>query len=187
MKTDMGEYAVGAYLKLIAKCDVIEYNVIPPGGGNEGQGELDVIGYRFKDSSVFICEVATHLDGLHIGNNSETTVNKVREKHERQKQYVSKYLYMFEHPHFMFWSPVVPEGKKTTGLSEISGLELIINDGYTKKLDMLMELAKKESDTGTSDIGNPFFRTLQLLQNLRRTVKKSKREKAKSPDISDRL
>ncbi len=166
MKTEIGEYVVGAYLRLIEECDVIEYNVIPPGGGIEGLGELDVIGYRFKDKSVFVCEVATHLGGLCIGNNSLDAVNKVKDKHKRQKQYTSKHLYLFKNPHFMFWSPVVPEGKITKGLKEISNLELIINEEYTKKVDMLMEVADKT----ISDIGNPFFRTLQLLQKLRRSV-----------------
>lgn len=166
MKTEIGEYVVGAYLRLIEECEAIEYNVIPPGGGIEGMGDLDVIGYRFKDNSVFICEVKTHLDGLCIGNSCSDAVNKVKDQHKRQKQYVSKYLYMFKNPHFMFWSPIVPKGKITEGLNEISGLELIINEDYTKKVDILMEAANKT----ISDIGNPFFRTLQLLQKLRRNV-----------------
>jgi len=55
--TEIGEYVVGAYLRLIEECDAIEYNVTPRGGGIEGMGDLDVIGYRFKDNSVFTCEV----------------------------------------------------------------------------------------------------------------------------------
>ena len=30
MKTEMGEYIVGAYLKLVEGCDVVDYNVRPP-------------------------------------------------------------------------------------------------------------------------------------------------------------
>jgi hypothetical protein len=30
IKTDIGEYIVGAYLKVIEKCDFIDYNARPP-------------------------------------------------------------------------------------------------------------------------------------------------------------
>ena len=40
-------YIVGAYLKLIEGCDVIDYNVRPPGGGMAGLSELDVVGLDF--------------------------------------------------------------------------------------------------------------------------------------------
>lgn len=36
MKTDVGEFIVGAYLKLELGCDVVDYNVRPPGGGLRG-------------------------------------------------------------------------------------------------------------------------------------------------------
>jgi len=39
MLTDIGEFIVGAYLQLIEECDVIDYNVRPPGGGLEGLNE----------------------------------------------------------------------------------------------------------------------------------------------------
>ena len=44
MPTEMGEYLVGAYLKIIKECDFVDYNVRQPGGGLEGLNELDVIG-----------------------------------------------------------------------------------------------------------------------------------------------
>ena len=36
MLTDVGEYLVGAYLQLKMECDVVDYNVRPPGGGYRG-------------------------------------------------------------------------------------------------------------------------------------------------------
>ena len=36
MNTEMGEYLVGAYLKLINKCDIIDYNARRPGGRMPG-------------------------------------------------------------------------------------------------------------------------------------------------------
>lgn len=64
MTTAIGEYAVGAYLKLILECDVIDYNARPPTGGMEGLSEIDVIGFKFQEQEVCLCEVSTHLDGL---------------------------------------------------------------------------------------------------------------------------
>jgi hypothetical protein len=40
VKTDIGEYIVGAYLKVIKKCDFIDYNARPPVGGLEGLNEM---------------------------------------------------------------------------------------------------------------------------------------------------
>ena len=48
MKTEMGEYIGGAYLKIIKKCDFVDYNVRPPTGGLEGLQELDVVGLVLK-------------------------------------------------------------------------------------------------------------------------------------------
>jgi hypothetical protein len=67
MKTEMGEYVVGAYLKQVLKCDFVDYNVRPPCGGIEGLAEFDVVGLRFSDSTAYICEVTTHLGGLLYG------------------------------------------------------------------------------------------------------------------------
>jgi hypothetical protein len=64
MKTEIGEYIVGVYLKLIKKCDFIEYNARPSGGGLVGLNELDVIGFDFKSKTVYLCEVTTHISGL---------------------------------------------------------------------------------------------------------------------------
>jgi hypothetical protein len=49
-------------------------------------------------------------------------------------------------------------------LNTVSELQLIINDEYTKCVDELRELARKQ----THDSGNPFFRTLQILEHLKR-------------------
>ncbi|MGB5215711.1 MAG: hypothetical protein WBN88_18965 [Anderseniella sp.] len=40
MATEMGEYLVGAYLQLEQQCDVVSFNVRPPGGGLKGLQEL---------------------------------------------------------------------------------------------------------------------------------------------------
>ncbi|BBB97672.1 hypothetical protein M2192_008774 [Bradyrhizobium elkanii USDA 61] len=52
MPTEMGEYLVGAYLKLVLGCSVVDYNARPQGGGLQALGELDVIGFDFVNRNV---------------------------------------------------------------------------------------------------------------------------------------
>lgn len=160
MATEMGEYIVGAYLKLVLECDVVDYNTRPPGGGLKGLGELDVIGFSFAKRRSYLCEVTTHLDGLLIGQNAGATIKKLADKHERQRAYADQYLSDFEH-HFMFWSPVVRAGL-VPPLKQI-GFELFINDQYAAAIGQLREKAR----ASTADANNPAFRVLQILEHLR--------------------
>jgi hypothetical protein len=153
-----GEYLVGAYLQLEEKCDFVTYNVRPPGGGQEGLREFDVLGLNFKSNTAYLCEVTTHIRGLH-----RKLVDRVKDKHNRQKDYANKHLKNFKKVIFQFWSPVVPVGYRTKGLAQIKGLELIINGEYKARVDRLRELAKE----CTYDACNPEFRVLQILAHLR--------------------
>ncbi len=63
----------------------------------------------------------------------------------------------------MLWSPVVPKGLGKR-LDEIEGLELIINDEYTRRVDEL----RKRARIVTYDVGNPAFRLLQILEHARK-------------------
>ena len=163
MKTEMGEYIAGAYLKIIEKCDVVDYNVRPPGGGFKGLGEIDVIGLSFDRKAAFICEVTTHILGLRYGSNPES-VKRVKDKFLRQQEYARDHLKSFRKRYFMFWSPYVPRGYLTDHLSRIKGLQLVINEEYASRVDRLMS----EAAIITGDVGNPFFRALQILNRLRR-------------------
>src|SRR5712671_6860676 len=110
MPTEMGEYIAGAYLKITLSCDVVDYNVRPPGGGLQGLGELDVIGFSFGHRKAYLCEVTTHLNGLNIVKGTkDATIEKLKQKHQRQRDYADKYLAEFERS-YMFWSPVVRPG-----------------------------------------------------------------------------
>lgn len=162
MKTELGEYLVGAYLSQHLGCDFIGYNIRPRVSGLKGLAELDVVGLRHKDKTAFLCEVTTHLDGLQYGSYA-TTISKVRDKHERQKLYADQHLKEFRDVQFMFWSPVVREGAITTALEKISGLKLIINKEYAARIRELQDGAKKT----TRDTGSPAFRFLQILAHLR--------------------
>jgi hypothetical protein len=161
MATEMGEYIVGAYLKLVLECDVVDYNVRPPGGGLRGLGELDVIGFSFSQRIAYLCEVTTHLDGLLIGANAAATIQKLAAKQKRQREFADQYLRDFDH-RFMFWSPVVRPG--LVPLLKQLGFELFINDQYAAAIDRLRAKAR----TSTSDANNPVFRVLQILEHLRR-------------------
>lgn len=162
MRLDMGEYVVGAYLKIIKGCDFVDYDVKFPGGGREGLNELDVLGLDLKNREAYLCEVATNLRGV-VYRNRKTALEKIRAKYARQKQYASRYLKDFSDEHFMLWSPVVPKGT-VAGLKKIRGLDLVLNSTYALCLDELREEAKKT----TREIGNPSFRMLQILEHLRR-------------------
>jgi hypothetical protein len=161
MATEMGEYLVGAYLKLILGCDVVDYNARPPGGGLKGLGELDVIGFSFGTRTAYLCEVTTHLDGLQIGSGAEATIKKLTQKHERQCAFAREYLGDFEH-RFMFWSPIVRPGL-VRELQSIVGYELFINATYKEAVEALRAVASKSS----ADSNNPAFRVLQILEHVK--------------------
>ena len=158
MATEMGEYVVGAYLKLEKRCDFVDYNVRPPGGGLEGLKELDVVGLRFKSRTAYLCEVTTHIRELLYGDNRKT-VARVKQKYARQQEYACQHLKYFRNRHFMFWSPVVPRGYLTENLIEIEGLELIINEEYGMRVKKLRKRARTEKQ----DTGNPFFAHCRFL------------------------
>ncbi len=162
MLTDVGEYIVGAYLKLKLHCDFVDYNVRPPGGGLKGLEELDVIALDFKNNIAYLCEVTTHIRGT-LYKDNKTTVERITKKHKRQKEYASKYLANFGEVRYMFWAPVVPVGYITDHLAEIDNLELVINGEYKRRIEELQELARRT----THSTQNPFFRILQILEHLR--------------------
>ena len=159
---NMGEFVVGAYLKVVKGCNFIDYNVRSPGGGLQGLNELDVIGLDFERKAAWLCEVTTHIRGL-LYKDNRTTVARVTAKHAKQRHYAERYLGDFPTRHYMFWSPVVPRGYVTEHLARIEGLELVLNEDYAQCVAELREEARHL----TNDVGNPFFRALQILQHLR--------------------
>jgi len=163
MATDMGEYLVDAYLKLIRECDFVDYNVRPPVGGREGMAELDVVGLDFKTKTAYLCEVTTHLGGILYGKDNQTTLQVLRKKFERQQNYAARYLTDFCTHHYQFWAPYVQEGDITEELRKLQGWELVINANYAACVDALRQKARNT----IRDIGNPFFRALQILEHLR--------------------
>lgn len=163
----MGEYIVGACLKLLKECDFVDYNVRRPSGGLVGLDELDVMGLDFKNKTAYLCEVTTHLDGLVYGSGNKTTVQRIRTKYLKMQEYADNHLSdYFANRHFMFWSPVVRPGVRDE-LKKIRGLELVINDSYADYIRQLQEFAEEK----TYDTGNPAIRMLQIVGHLRRDKK----------------
>ena len=150
---------------MIDGCEYVDYNVHLPGEGLKALGELDVVGFKFDPPTAYICEVVTHILGLLYGSSREVTIERIQQKYERQKQYAAERLKQFKsNQHFMLWSPVVHEGYITEKLSQIQGLELIINEEYAKRINELQRLAAATSHNE----GNPAFRLLQILGHTRK-------------------
>ena len=164
MATDIGEYIVGAHLKIIRNCDVVDYNVRMPGGGLAGLHELDVVGLDFRNKIAYICEVTTHIQGLVIGDRVRT-IKKLQAKFRTQRKYAELYLSDFPNRHFMFWSPVVNPAC-LGDLKQVRGIELVVNKDYADCIEELRQKARK----ATHNTENIFFRTLQILEHLRHTA-----------------
>lgn len=166
---EMGEYLVGAYLRIVLNCDFVIYDQ-----RISKQREIDVVGLDPKKNVAHICEVATHLEGLNYGQGNEDTIRRLREKFEAYDQYGRGYLPNMNRK-YMLWSPSVPRGYLTEKLEELrSGLgldlEFVINEDYTTKVDKLRAMAKRE----TKDRGEPFYRALQILEHLKYSLGGSK-------------
>ena len=122
----------------------VEYNVRV----REGQGEIDVVGLDLKGKKAYVCEVATHLQGLGYKNAQELIVSKFR----RAVSYADTHLKTrgFE-PNYMFWSPVVLKGKQTETVEEMKrelesegiSIDLVINDSYRQHLEGLHQYGER--------------------------------------------
>jgi hypothetical protein len=160
--TEMGEYLVGAYLSVVEECDFVDYNIHPPGGGQRGLEEFDVVAFNFEKRTAFLCEVTTHIRGL-LYKDYNTTVERISGKFKRQRTYAQERLAFMRKHRFMFWSPVVSSGL-VERLKHIRGLELVVNEDYAKCIGQLQRSAKVYSH----DVGNPAFRVLQILAHMKK-------------------
>jgi hypothetical protein len=156
MNTEAGEHLVGAYLKYILKCDVVDYNVREPEGGLVGLNELDVVGLRFKDKTAYVCEVTTHTKGM-----NKSAELKLPSKLKAQRNYANANLKNFKKIKYMVWSPKV-QAKTLQNIydkNNLESVELIVNEKYLSALTELNEFAK----TNKKDTSNPFIRFLQIM------------------------
>jgi hypothetical protein len=180
---EMGEYLVGAYLRLIIGCEIVTYNQRL--SRERGQfGEADVLGIDVDGTTIYVCEVVTHLGGLLYSGGNEKSLRKLSEKFERIAAYSVEGFPTHKHV-LMLWSPYVPKGILTTGLAGLRErlreqghpLELRINEEYTAAVDELRNLARRD----TKDHGEPFFRALQILEHLRHRARETGRMEIHPP------
>lgn len=125
-----GELLVGAYLKLVEKCDLVTYNQRSASHGD--RIELDVIGMRPGErSAVLVCEVPAHLGGLNSSRAVESerwqeygtyqsSLATLERKFDADSTYVTDIFESAEHYRFQLWSPVV-RGRLVGGLHELAG------------------------------------------------------------------
>lgn len=180
MAKDIGEEIVGAWLRHVEECDFVQYNVPT----RRKQGEVDVLGLNLKTQTVYLCEVATHTQGLEYTKNGvKSTVETLEKKFLRDIEYAQTYLANFTQ-RFMFWSPIVrlPVSDNTKhnpffDLAQVQkriddryliAIEMIINENYLNKISELKSKASEE----TSASEYPVFRMLQIISSLENHVKK---------------
>jgi len=162
----MGEYLVGAYLRLIEGCTLISYD--QKASEVKGEfGEIDVVAINGSAKTVYLCEVVTHLQGMLYGGGNQETLRRLKGKFLVSKEYGETSFPDFKRK-YMLWSPYVPKGRLTSGLEAICAelemdIEFIINEVYTGKVREL----QKKARTDTKDRGEPFYRALQIIEYLR--------------------
>lgn len=173
---NIGEEIVYEYLHRIIGCDYINDNVEIRSNG----GEIDLIG--IKGDTIFLCEVATHINGLRYTHKGNTRNNLVA-KFERIGEFVSSkgspYYKKFK-PKYMFFSPIVrisksekAKNKLPSDLLEVQkilknkkiDLEFCINEDFYAIIDELRGIAKGIK----SEIKTPVMRLLQIESRRHKT------------------
>lgn len=163
MKT-VSEEICGDYLKEILHCDFVEYNIRT----TLTQGEIDVVGIRLSDKTIYLCEVAAHINGLGYSKNGKPDdYDRFRKKFQKNIQYAENKLSDFKNINLMIWSPIVKiSGKKAKYCvyKELIRLKediyketnidinLVINEHFESKLNELRLIASKQTTNFSSRI-----------------------------------
>lgn len=183
---DPGEELVGEYLKNILGCEFVEYNLQTP----DVQGEIDVIGIDVDEKRLYVCEVATHLQGMQYtrredGKTRPDNIDRFVKKFRKNVRYAEKYFGDYDMK-FMIWSPVVRVAGSDAGHNPIADLEqvsdvietelgyrieAVVNESYQQCLEELSAYARRES----RELKSPIMRTLQIQEHLEKHIKNLKR------------
>jgi hypothetical protein len=110
---------------------------------------------NLKTQTAYLCEVTTHLHGMR-----PQAVKKCATKHRQQKGYAKQMLEGYT-VRYQLWSPKVFPAQ-IVELNKV-GFELVVNGEFKKRVDQLRTLAKQIKH----DTGNPFMRTIQILEQLK--------------------
>jgi hypothetical protein len=180
--TDVGELVVGAWLTQVQGFDFVVYSqrpgrdlpesIAPKGltGVSARLAELDVIGLHTPRRESYLAECTTHLDGLLYGGGVDGSMQKLRQKFTVSAAYAQ----VLEErtalrASLALWSPKVPKGiiDRKSQLDDAAGrpVEIVANDLYADRIVELIDAASKR----TTNTGNDFYRTLQLLTHLARS------------------
>ncbi|KAA3647123.1 MAG: hypothetical protein DWQ07_06400 [Chloroflexi bacterium] len=177
---NVGEEIVSAYLEYIKGCEFVQRNLYTP----DVQGEIDVVGIDLETKSLYVCEVAIHLQtGLqYVKNSQPNNVNKLTDKFSKDIEYANRYFPDYE-KHFMLWTPIIKKAKETSKHSQEKDLVeiqrnidrrfdlqiiFVVNDKFLSYLNELREFARTE----TKELKSPVLRMLQVEEYLKKHVRK---------------
>ena len=177
MSENPGAHLVGQYLKEVKGCDFVEYNLQT----KYVQGEIDVVGINSNEKKVYVCEVATHLQGLglqYTKNNRPDNVERLITKFAKDIEYADRNFKAFA-KEFMFWTPIARnsrEGSSTNPFRDLqdikSGIKVktnihltvVANEDYLKAVGELRKIAAKK----TEELTSPIMRFLQIEEKLKK-------------------
>lgn len=185
IQAQIGELIVGSYLRLIDDCELVSYNQRSKEAGH--QMEVDVLGVESTsgEQTVYACEVITHLRGALYSGSPDTdkwagygsdsyqyTLKRLWNKFCENYELLDEVFDDADKYVLQLWSPVVPKGNLTDGLSKLQQefetdygveIDLVINGEYSKRVS---ELRQRASQTRKS-YDEPAFRFSQILEHLR--------------------
>jgi hypothetical protein len=179
---NIGEELVMAYLQYIKGCEFVQQNLYTP----DIQGEIDVVGIDIDNKTIYVCEVAIHLQtGLQYVNQIKHTpnnVNKLFAKFSKDIEYANKYFPDYKKI-IMLWCPIVKNqksGSKHNQMNDVAevknkiktkyGIELetIINEKF---MDCFKEL-REYAGTDKKENKSPVIRLLQIEEFLKKYLEK---------------
>lgn len=167
------------YLKEVKNCDFVEYNLQT----KTVQGEIDVVGINSNNRHVYICEVATHLQGLglqYTKNNRPDNVSRLTDKFDKDIAYANK---NFPDPdfqkEFMVWTPIARQSKAGSSTNPFRDLQdiknnvkkrhsidlaIVANKDFLDAIEELRAVAAKRTD----QMNSPIMRFLQIEEQLKK-------------------
>ena len=177
---NIGEEICGEWLRHVAHCEFVQYNLKTP----DVQGEIDVIGISLANRTVYACEVAIHLvTGLqYVKDNRPDNVPRLTAKFRKDIEYIRKAFPEYEHV-FMFWSPVVKNQRSGSKYNQVEDVQRVvetirselgatiqpvINEKFKEALDLLREVAANE----TKELDSSVIRLLQVEEHLAKHLKR---------------
>ena len=175
MTGDIGELIVETWLKEVVHCEFVEYGV-----RTQKPGEIDVVGLSLQHNLAYLCEAATHIQGLWYAYTTEQQSEKLVQKFQRAVQWANANLSRFPNRTYMLWTPVITKPSRpnvkldhTRSVAQAKhllqrdcgiDLQVVANDVYKEKLADLRLIAANKSRNAES----PVLRLLQIEEWNRR-------------------